>query len=102
MKTKEQTAAEYAKVYLNHDKSKIYEALIWGINFAEQWIDVNDELPEIIKGQSEKVLVKDKQGEIYLATCNPLGDEYIWIEETQNVSGCTVDNVTHWRPINKL
>ena len=94
MKTKEQAAFEYAKGYLNHEKSKIYESFLAGIDFAEQQISVDDELPEEIKdpdydiSNSELLLLKTEKG-IFLGStlCGKFPQ--------------THDKATHWRLINR-
>ena len=86
MKTIEQAANEYA---VKNDlqqagQTKRATAFKAGAEFAQQWISVEDELPE----NGITVLIKDKSSHIGLA-CRRYGD---W--------DCNFKNtVTHWRLI---
>ena len=100
MKTAEEAAIEYAKnvKYLSdfiHDGPSAKEGFLSGVAFAEEWISVEDELPE--------------RGIVVLAKC---GKTY-WIADLQpHGKGLTLYSIrgsryseefeaTHWRPINR-
>lgn len=99
MKTIEQAAKECAnnKCLNNEIHKSVFKAgFIFGVKFAEQWIDVNDELPP----QDELVLVKFKIVEgCDDITVLELSDENVW-----HFRGDEFDKypVTHWRPINRI
>jgi len=60
-----------------------------GVKFAESWIDVNDELPEV-KEEPYQILAEKKSGGV---TCYFIGDEC----DVQAIS----DFCTKWRPLNR-
>ena len=89
MKTKEQAANAY--VYDNFYQDTVWaqetkDAFLAGVEFAQQWISVEEELPE----SGKTVLIKDKNNMIGLA-CIRLG---VWDYKFKNM-------ITHWRPITK-
>jgi len=96
MKTIEQEAREYAeKVTLNtgSDRTKRENAFKAGVEFAQQWISIDDELPEMHNGNSsENVLVKTQEGDVLI------GYLYIngWFANSQYPC-----EITHWRSITK-
>jgi len=105
MITKKQAARENAKLY-DHDSQK--ELLfLKGIEFAEQWIDVKDELPEIIDNkQSETVYtVQYKDGLWFAHNIGWRSKDYFsgkisWIIKVVGEVE-KEDEPTHWRPINR-
>ena len=83
MKTIEQAAEDYAKI----DKANaewVMEDFKAGIEFAQRWISVEEELPE----NGITVLIKDKNGYNGLK-CRRYG-EWDYIKPK---------TITHWRPI---
>ena len=100
MKTIEQEASNFAHKKINSipeghiqtlPRSFVMAASIDGFNegvkFAQQWISVEDELPNT----TEKILVKGKSGIVYLSYFNPKNNLFS--------SNC---RITHWRPISFL
>jgi len=113
MKTKEEAAKEYCKIEVNEGKDNdalfssrvgmkqiIERAFKSGVEFAEQWISVEDELPEEDQFNddfSSNVLVKSD----YLLT---EFTGYFSFKTKQWYSYPSHENikaVTHWRPINR-
>jgi len=107
MKTIEEFAKYYAgSAMFDHDteieamgecdvESMLEHAVINAILFAEKWISVKDELPQMIEGEitSEYVLVKNENGFCKVSSyCCVL-------ESWSNIN--PKFGVTHWRPINK-
>ena len=85
------TIKEAEREYTNSRTSYIFQA---GVDFAQRWISVEDELPEI-KENPYQVLIK-------------YGDEIVqdfWVRmKGYCTNGDNLDffkrhNVTHWRPI---
>ena len=66
------------------------KAIEEALEFAQQWISVEDELP---KKYYEPVIVKDKNGNWDKAVLTGLG----WCFENEKTR---VKKPTHWRPIN--
>lgn len=62
-----------------------------GVEFAQQWISVEDELPE----DNKLVIFKDNVDTIFLRHI----DNRYWYEKREYCDQ-DVDYVTHWRPIN--
>lgn len=101
MKTIKQAAKEFAESEIMETYDSIIEELkrisfIHGAKFAQQWISVEDELPEI-KNKRYQIHIKYKNG--------------VDIYDTLTIvpSICTKENlleilnelnITHWRPIN--
>jgi hypothetical protein len=103
MKTIEQAAKDYsAECYLYNDAMRMqaethFEA---GVEFAQRWIPVEEELPEegaLVQAKYEKRLTDTqvKIGYTY-ATCrtNEFTSE-LWLVDT----GYNAGRITHWRPI---
>lgn len=99
MKTVEQAAQESRQfddgLFPNWSDANIWDgAFKAGVEFAQSWIDVNEELPERILPESDysaEVLTKTDKG-------------YFWLEQFDYVEGnwtCSLKygKVTHWRPI---
>ena len=104
MKTIEEAAREYIKIppdreidsderYFNVNISK-YDAFKDGITFAEEWISVEDELPE----NDNIILVKTNLGCVATAYLHGKKSGFIvYGDEAYKEFG----NITHWRPINR-
>ena len=142
MKTKEQAAKEIADGFTQNfaanslqSENNAYVAgievgVLLGVNLAEQWIDVNDELPESLKqvlvkcmsdyGKSYVTMAKFVKGKTVLSedfldpdccdSCQEydesIDDYYViegWFEyQTEvDINWKISSNVTHWRPINR-
>ena len=98
MKTIEEAAKEYAEKNKKARKSdfitkKDFKA---GVEFAQRWIHVEEELPEKFDKNRiiNEVLIKSAEEYINLG----------WYEENHKCfysfsSEYKLDNVTHWRPI---
>ena len=107
MKSKEQVAKEYADEMFSFGCNYASKnSFLAGVAFAEQWIDVNEELPEINKGsnRSNCVLLKVKgKGDRFTGYYHRWTDDedkefhQFYIYDTWNPQ----DKVTHWRPINR-
>ena len=99
MKTIEQASVEYSKKQYGYDPIMRFQCETHfeaGIEFAQRWTPVEEELPEI----GEKVITKmakDKRTSYGIAT--RIREEWEvnarWIDHT--FSNMTI---THWRPIN--
>ena len=103
MKTIEEAAKEYAEK-LNYSMEAKHNmcpmdfeiSFKKGIAFAEEWISVEDELPE----NSIEIIFKTKEGRVYSGfyglSCN-------FYATLTNILGnnIMIDKVTHWRPINR-
>ena len=83
MKSKEQAALEYDKNAVKTIHSE-FRAFLVGIEFAEHWISVNDELPE--KNQKVIVMLNNNDWNVDTYTC-------YWFTFG--------DKVKFWRPINR-
>jgi hypothetical protein len=94
MKTIEQCYKDFLNQLIPNDFSvkqisvTIENAFKSGINFAQQWIDVNDELPK------EKTWVIAKVSNYYVAAY--YNNEYWW---DYHGTSKAIHNITHWRPI---
>ena len=82
MKTVEEAAREYAQKTDRANAEWVAKDFIEGAKYAQQWISVDDELPE----RGVLVLTKDKNT-IYFV-CVYTGE--VWYP---------FDDITHWRPI---
>jgi hypothetical protein len=85
MKTKDRAALDY--LFDNHDahETAVQNAFLVGVSWAQQWIDVTDELP----ADMVEVLVKCRNGKR-----TQFDVDYMW-----NGKFSRRANVTHWRPI---
>ena len=100
MKTIEQAAKEYAQRMEDEDGyvgcTPCWEvAFVAGAKFAQQWISVDDELPE----DNGSVLVKNKHDRKSIGF-------YIhhykdWAVATYNSESADFGKITHWRPITR-
>ena len=89
MKTIKQASEEFAKRFKHKEKALVYANYFeMGMEFAQQWISVDDELPE----QIEKVLVKGNFG----LSIGYLESGNVWVGEFNPFGG---NIITHWRPI---
>jgi len=90
MNTIKEAAEEYA---LKTDKANsewVMEDFKAGVEFAQQWISVDEELPE----KGSRVLLKNENGYIEIRT---MGVNSISNGKLRNTIGG--HPVTHWRPI---
>jgi len=102
MRTIEEAAKEWCD---NNDNSHGYDAFRAGAEFAQTWIDVNEELP--IYGVDVNVRFTDKNGKVKQCTASfELINQYntpdspkfeIWFVFPWG--GHELNTVTHWRPI---
>jgi len=88
------TTAEAAKEFCEKRRldSRGYPPSEWfkeGVKFAEQWIDVNDELPEI----------KDEMYMILVQYINDQIDVWYIVDEEEHES--LKKNCKSWRPLNR-
>jgi len=91
MKTIEKAADEYIPKNWDSLGKIADDAFKAGVEFAQRWISVDEELPEINNCNSSKnVLVKTKDGDVLI------GYLYIngWFANSQYPC-----EITHWRPI---
>ena len=79
-------------------KAKYYDGFKAGVEFAQRWISVEDELPEIKNhGFSDLVLTKNSYDNIMLERYDSESKQFNGIRYD-----CIKNNdgqVTHWRPI---
>lgn len=110
MKTIEQAAKEFAQSETMETYDSLIEELkrisfIHGANFAQQWISVEDELPEngslCLSAPSASPLISEielcwfKDGEFIMKTPTKNNNSFVGISR-ENLTATT----THWRPIN--
>jgi len=97
MKTIEQAAKDYARNIWKKGRyyalPKKYSELDFkaGVEFSQQWISVDDELPEI----GQRVLLRAKTG--YVKTRTIKSDDFDSGKVLHVYHG--KNKVTHWRPI---
>ena len=84
MKTIKEAAMEHSKGSLVR-----FSDFITGVNFAQEWILVDDELPE----NTIPVIVKNKFGGFHIAKYESSFEDFI------DSSGDAVLGITHWRKI---
>lgn len=98
MKTIEEAAKDFNDSHVNghHPQKWVSDIFKAGVEFAQRWIPVEEELPKI----GEKVITKmtkDKRTSYGIAT--RIREEWEinahWIDHTFSNM-----NITHWRPIN--
>ena len=99
MKKIEEAAHEYfRKAQLGFENPGSESGFIAGVEFAQRWISVEDELPEVKNhGFSDLVLTKNSYGNIMLERYDLESKQFNGIRY-----GCIKNNdgqVTHWRPI---
>lgn len=93
MKTIEQAAQEYAEkvtVLKGQDRTKRENAFRAGAQFAQQWISVEDELPE--SGKLILVMLDNDKSQVSSARFN--GRDF-----SIDFGDMAVGKITHWRPI---
>jgi Protein of unknown function (DUF551). len=106
MKTIETAASDHVRSRALHSSISNMESFKEGAKFAQQWISVEDELPEASKESlgifySEYVLIKVSGYEhpfigYYVKACD---DEFFdFISESTSKSIKQIE-ITHWRPI---
>lgn len=103
MKTIEEAALEYARYGVEHDRDK--RVFNKGVEFAQRWIPVEEELPLAYESghwdglRSDFVLAKDDKGKwhkarTYQGTMD--GCKFCeWVDENDD----TFENIVSWRPI---
>ena len=103
MKTIEQASIDYALSREDNDYTIETEmAFEAGVEFAQRWISVEEELPDI----GEEVLVKRelRQGDTWVqrfcSVSTRLAPSGEWEDVKWSDVGHTRGIVTHWRPIN--
>jgi hypothetical protein len=92
MKTIEEKACEYAEnAYIVFPQSAVKSAFIAGYRAAQEWISVEDELPENMR----TVIVRDNGispiRSLALFKYNIFYPDFEMLKH---------ENITHWRPIN--
>ncbi|MCL2596237.1 MAG: DUF551 domain-containing protein [Paludibacter sp.] len=94
MKTIEQAINEFCKNVgrTGYGKTCYSQGFKAGVEFAQQWISVKDELPKEYK----RVIVKNQAGEWLVAFWN---SEEWCLPYTSFIQDFPFE-VTHWRPIN--
>jgi len=90
MKTIEQAASEYTPKNWSSLGKIADDAFKAGVKFAQQWISVDEELPE----KGSRVLLKNENGYIEIRT---MGVSSISNGKLRNTIGGHL--VAHWRPI---
>lgn len=102
METIEQAAIDYAESLEDNDYTIETEAAFKaGVEFAQRWISVEEELPDI----GEEVLVKRelRQGDTWVqrfcSVSTRLAPSGEWEDVKWSDVGHTRGIVTHWRPI---
>jgi len=90
MITKDEAADEMPRIRINSNNYTIKDAFKAGVEFAEQWIKVEDELPEI-KEDAYEVLVQNSDKRCKVIRIFDEG-EVVFISS----------HFTHWRPINRV
>jgi len=100
MRTIEEAAKEYSDSLQDNEYTIETEASFAnGVAFAQRWIPIDEDLPEIvIKSEtlsnhqySEKVIVKDEFGRPHISCM-------VQFQSNAKTWNCTC-KVTHWRPI---
>lgn len=87
MKTIEESCAEFCeKLNSVYDEKQVFKA---GVEYAQKWIDVKDELPNI----GNVVLLKFDDDYTQISTGIYNGSEFI------DDFGFNEEKCTHWRPI---
>jgi hypothetical protein len=95
MKTIEEAAAAYATQKERVTRSE-HAAFVAGVEFAQRWISVKEELPPKVRGNgdSETIFVKDEFGDYGFCHYNHKNRKW-----TNGIPGGDWMGVTHWRPI---
>jgi hypothetical protein len=94
MKTIEEAAKEYAEIKDKANAEFVMEDFIEGVKFAQRWISVDEELPEI-KKETYKILVKSNNVEVNFFWV--IGD--VCCDNKRNIDFFKIHNITHWRLI---
>jgi len=96
MKILEEAAIEYGTA-MGEDPTKplnaSYDGFLAGVEFAQQWIDICEELPE----NNKLVMFKDNMDDIFLGH---IENNRYWYAKSVEYGDEEIDYVTHWRPIN--
>ena len=98
MKTIEEAAKEYAKDKYRYIPDMIFQCenhFKAGVEFAQRWIPVEEELPDEKNGCINKeVIAFTSDNCAYIL----IYDDYLgWLP---NGTDADIDNITHWRPLN--
>lgn len=86
-----------------YDKYDIADAFTKGVEFAQKWISVEEELPK--EGETVLIKVNNNITDSYIRTTiafgvakiNPMTGS-LWIQDKSYLAGY----ITHWRPINLI
>ena len=104
MLTIEQASVEYSKEQYDHDPIMRFQCETHfeaGIEFAQRWISVEEELPPI----GEMVLTKmekrhgDTWVQHYYSTATRLENQGEWQDVNWVDHSMSFGHITHWRPI---
>ena len=104
MRTIEQASVEYSKEQYDHDPIMRFQCETHfeaGIEFAQRWISVEEELPPI----GEMVLTKmekrhgDTWVQHYYSTATRLENQGEWQDVNWVDHSMSFGHITHWRPI---
>ena len=102
MKTIKEAEKEFYKNNILDDdnKEQLYKStFVVGVEFAQQWISVEDELPDISENVNVRCKNKNKDGGIWLY-------DMTFIDEDTNTWNQKVrqnwETITHWRPIERI
>jgi len=93
MKSKEQAAIDYHKC---NPKNSNKLAFLAGVAFAEQWISLEDELPEIVKNNNSDFVLLLFEDHFTIGSLNNNG--YGWRDFWGNP---IIYEILGWRPINR-
>lgn len=97
MKTISESSQEYTtkdSLYIidgEYVDKTIEDAFVAGVEFAQRWISVEEEMPE----NNGNVLVKTKYGSISVAFYDVNYKDWCSVEQR----GVAIIGVSHWRPI---
>jgi len=106
MKTIKQAAKEYRNTLSSYDYENAIgeEGFLKGIEFAQQWISVKDELPDnnrIVLVKTGSVYDLDYAGNAFLAWYLEAYDEWILKKTPKSDIGEVITDITHWRDMTK-
>ena len=93
MKTKEQASYEalsQSPSYVVKAESVFHEGFSMGVEFAQRWISVEEEIPE----KYQNVLLKEDSGSIYVGFYGGNSELPICRATESRLTA-----ITHWRPI---
>ena len=96
MKTIEEAAKDFNDSHVNghHPQTWVSDIFNAGVEFAQRWIPVEEELPDEKNGYINKEVIAFTSDNCAYVL---IYDDYIgWIP---NGTDADIDNITHWRPI---